>query len=337
MNITVRKQIVRRGLKLRRERNTIKSSDIRVTKNTFPRFLPSRISGEQIQALLEENSLFKVAGKAKELIVKQGRQKRAPKGSEIIRQGEPGESMFLILRGTVSIWIENRLVAERREGTFVGEPCVLSPHRSRNAMVKAESDCILFELGYETMTAVFKRCREVLRQIAIVLSERLAERAKFLKRPNEKPILFLGSSSENLPIIQAIIKNEKLKKVADVRPWTTIFPLSEYTLDSLLNESVTEDFALLVLSGEDCVLSRGKESKAPRDNVVFEAGLFMGAIGRKRTILLVPQDIEWKRFKLPTDLDGVTRLHYKRTKDDRLLLSKTISELIQHIQTYKTR
>ena len=54
MNITVRKQIVRRGLKLRRERNTIKSSDIRVTKNTFPRFLPSRISGEQIQALLEE-------------------------------------------------------------------------------------------------------------------------------------------------------------------------------------------------------------------------------------------------------------------------------------------
>ena len=245
--------------------------------------------------------------------------------------------MFLILRGTVSIWVENRPIAERNEGTFVGEPCVLSPHRSRNATVKAETDCILFELCYNTMSAVFKSCSEVLRQIAVVLSERLAERAKFLKRPNDKPILFIGSSSESLPVVQAICKSERLKEVADIRPWATIFQLSEYTLDSLLEESDNEDFALLVLSDEDCVLSRGKKSKAPRDNVVFEAGLFMGAIGRKRTVLLVPEDIEWERFKLPTDLDGVTRLNYKRSKDNRLLLSRPIDRLIQHIQTHKTR
>lgn len=337
MKNTIRRKSAQGRFETRPEPESKKTSDIKVTKNSAPLFLPGRISNKQKRILLEENYLFKVARKSKELMINQGKIKRAKKGVDIVRQGEPGESMFLILRGTVSIWIQNRLVAERKEGTFIGEPCVLSPNRSRNATVKAETDCILFELGYETMTAVFKNCHEVLRQIAVVLSERLTERAKFLKQPNEKPILFVGSSSESLPIVQSIFKNEKLKQVADIRPWTTIFSLSEYTIDSLLEESAKEDFALLVLSGDDCVLSRGHKQKAPRDNVVFEAGLFMGAIGRKRTVLLVPDGIELKNLRLPSDFDGITRLRYKRSRNDCILLSRPIEKLIQHIQTNKTR
>ena len=41
------------------------------------------------------------------------------------------------------------------------------------------------------------------------------------------------------------------------------------------------DFAILVLTADDLVASRDVLSTAPRDNVLFELGLFMGGLGPK--------------------------------------------------------
>lgn len=71
------------------------------------------------------------------------------------------------------------------------------------------------------------------------------------------------------------------------------------------------DFAVLVLTPDDKTTSRGKVKAAPRDNVIYELGLFTGALGRERALVVVPSAVD---IKIPTDLLGVTTLRYKAAK-----------------------
>ena len=61
-------------------------------------------------------------------------------------------------------------------------------------------------------------------------------------------------------------------------------------IEALEEELAQSDFAVLTLTPDDQTESRGKVSMAPRDNVLFELGLFMGRLGRNRTLLCVRQE-----------------------------------------------
>ncbi|MBI1851507.1 MAG: nucleotide-binding protein, partial [Planctomycetes bacterium] len=52
----------------------------------------------------------------------------------------------------------------------------------------------------------------------------------------------------------------------------------------------------------------------PRDNVIFELGLFMGKLGRFRTFLVYNEDED---IKIPSDLAGVTHATFRRRETDR--------------------
>jgi len=45
----------------------------------------------------------------------------------------------------------------------------------------------------------------------------------------------------------------------------------------------------------------------PRDNVIFELGLFMGALERKRAFVIAPRG---KKLKIPTDILGTNFVMY---------------------------
>ncbi len=76
--------------------------------------------------------------------------------------------------------------------------------------------------------------------------------------------------------------------------------------------AVESDFAVLVLGPDDRVISRGDDNLAPRDNVVLELGLFIGAVGRRRVFLVMPAGLD---VKIPTDLLGVTPVWYEPDGD----------------------
>lgn len=117
-----------------------------------------------------------------------------------------------------------------------------------------------------------------------------------------RPALFVGSSSEGLEIAKAV--QVALDRVCEVEPWTQgVFGLSQGTLESLVTASSRFDFALLILTADDLTVSRGSERATARDNVLFELGLFIGALGRERTFMLYDRT---HPPALPSDLAGIT-------------------------------
>jgi Predicted nucleotide-binding protein containing TIR-like domain len=120
-----------------------------------------------------------------------------------------------------------------------------------------------------------------------------------------KPRVFLGSSGKQARLLQAITRG--LADVAEVEPWTTTFNPGRSTLERLVELSQEVDFAAFVFARDDWTATDASESgqASPRDNVVFEAGLFGGALGIRRTFILHAHG-----SKLPSDLLGLTSVRY---------------------------
>src|SRR5690349_11927339 len=98
-----------------------------------------------------------------------------------------------------------------------------------------------------------------------------------MDRRRPRPSVFIGSSSEGLKIARAVQAN--LDDAAETTLWSQgVFGLSEGTLESLVDRSQDFDFAILVLTPDDLIESRTRRAAAPRDNVLFELGLFTGCL-----------------------------------------------------------
>src|SRR5690349_16260431 len=98
-----------------------------------------------------------------------------------------------------------------------------------------------------------------------------------------KPRIFLGSSAKQARLLNAIARG--LEDVAEVEPWTTTFNPGRATLDRLVELSHEVDFAAFVFAQDDWTTTDAAQTSqaSPRDNVIFESGLFGGALGIRRT------------------------------------------------------
>jgi CAP12/Pycsar effector protein, TIR domain len=137
-----------------------------------------------------------------------------------------------------------------------------------------------------------------------------------------KPRIFLGSSGKQVELVEAIARG--LEDIADLEPWMTTFNPGRSTLDRLVELSQEVDFAVFVFAQDDWTTTDASQSSqaSPRDNVVFEAGLFGGALGIRRTFILHANDA-----KLPTDLLGLTAVRYEAANGPEEVHS--ISEKLQ--------
>jgi hypothetical protein len=143
-----------------------------------------------------------------------------------------------------------------------------------------------------------------------------------------KPRIFLGSSGKQAKLVQALTRG--LDDVADVEPWTAVFNPGVSTLDRLVELTGEVDFAAFVFALDDWTSNPSDATASgqasPRDNVVFEAGLFGGALGMRRTFIL-----HAKGAKLPTDLLGMTAVRYpdKLTPADMREVNQKLRKAIE--------
>ncbi|GGG79561.1 TIR domain-containing protein [Paenibacillus radicis (ex Gao et al. 2016)] len=136
-----------------------------------------------------------------------------------------------------------------------------------------------------------------------------------------KPKLFIGSSREAIKYVNAI--HRALNRVAEVTPWHAgAFKANDYAIEALERQLQTCDYAVFVLAADDLVMMRGKAFLAPRDNTVFEMGMFWGRLKRTRVFFLIPEQVSSERegiaideFHLPSDLLGLTVLRYEERSD----------------------
>jgi hypothetical protein len=126
----------------------------------------------------------------------------------------------------------------------------------------------------------------------------------------DKPRIFLGSSGQQEKLLTALTRG--LEDVAHVDPWTTSFSPGTTTLERLFELAHEVDFAAFVFARDDWTTASspaapapGTGQASPRDNVVFEAGLFGGVLGMRRTFILHANGA-----KLPSDLLGMTCVRY---------------------------
>ena len=131
---------------------------------------------------------------------------------------------------------------------------------------------------------------------------------------SNKPKLFIASSVEALSVAEAV--NIKLEYDFQVKQWDNAFDLSSITLVSLIEIAEDTDYGVFVFHPDDEAIIRDNAYSVVRDNVLFELGLFIGALGLKCCFVLTPRSIETE-FRLPTDLAGVTMTSYDDQLEDK--------------------
>jgi predicted nucleotide-binding protein len=120
------------------------------------------------------------------------------------------------------------------------------------------------------------------------------------------PKLFIGSSGESLPVVQTL--TEKLKLAAEITPWTdrSIFQPLHFFVQDLLRIPHLFDFGLFLFEPDDSAEVRGVHYSVPRDNVIFELGLFMSRLGLTRAFAVAPRG----RVKILSDIAGLKLIEY---------------------------
>jgi predicted nucleotide-binding protein len=257
-------------------------------------------------------------------------------GVKLITAGGADTDIFLILSGEVGIDVKGTRVNHRKAGDHVGEIAAADPSQPRSADVVGVEPGVALRISETALTGLADDHPSIWRRLFIQANHRLVQRNALVRAANTQPNVFIICSREALEVartLQSALSHDDMV----VTLWTDgVFRASEYPLESLTKAVESSDFAIAVIHGDDVVRSRRKQSFAPRDNVTFELGLFMGQLGRDRTILVEPRGEE---IKLASDLRGLTTVTYRTGAPDKLdaLVAPTAHAVRKHINLIGVR
>jgi predicted nucleotide-binding protein len=243
-------------------------------------------------------------------------------GATLLSQDDAENDLYFILAGELSIVVNGRPIARRGPGETVGEMTLVDPSARRAATVIPLTESVVAKISEADFSALAAKHPDLWRKVALVLSRRLRQRNNLVEERRKRPLVFLGSSREALPLASAMADHFEHDPV-DVRLWTdSVSAPSKINIEALEAQIRLSDFAVLALTPDDRLFSRGTEHLAPRDNIIFELGLFMGAAGRERTFLLQARGVD---LKIPTDLLGIIPLAFEPDS------SKSPSDLVKDV------
>ncbi|WP_031342456.1 TIR domain-containing protein [Novosphingobium lindaniclasticum] len=295
-----------------------------------------RFQGERGERLLREvlatNRMLLKAGDCIDELLERSELKSFAAGEVLIEQASDTNELYLIVAGTCDIVVNGRRVGVRGPGNHVGEMAAIQPTQIRSATVIAADTVAALQVSEEVFSDIASRHPDIYRAIAQELSRRLIERNNTVGAYREQVRVFIICSVESLPIARIIANAFEYDPFA-VEIWNEgCFKVSNYTLQDLEGAVDNSDFAIAIAHADDVTESRDEQWPAPRDNVIFELGLFMGRLGRARAILMEPRDQD---IKLPSDLSGITTIPYRFAKggENQRLMGPACNKLRDHINS----
>jgi len=260
------------------------------------------------------------------LLIRGSNLKAFAPGEVLMQQGATDDEIHLIVAGSFDIEVNGRYWTTRHSLTHIGEAAMIDPTAKRNATAKAAEHSVVLSIAEKPFTKFANSNPNLWRRIAVELSKRLTERTRLTPIPRSEPVVFLGCSTEALDLareIQATLSNDALVQI-----WTDgVFHPTKSPIEDLCEFARNVDFAAVLLTPDDKTKSRNKQKMSPRDNVLLELGLMMGAIGRDRTFFVVEKGID---LKMPSDLLGINPISYqpiKKTSEIQARLGPACTEL----------
>lgn len=144
---------------------------------------------------------------------------------------------------------------------------------------------------------------------------------------NNKRKIFIGSSKEGLDVARKI--KAALKFDAHVDTWADgLFDRpSQAYIEVLENILDNYEYGIFVFTPDDKIFTRGRISQIPRDNVIFEYGMFLGRHSRRKAFFIIPRGVD---IKIMTDVLGITSLDYDSTN---INLQSAVSDACDQIRT----
>lgn len=257
-------------------------------------------------------------------------------GESITVQDSTENDIYFLLSGEVCILVKGKEVSRRHRDNHFGEMALLDTAAKRSATVKSVGETIVIKVPEVQFSKIAKKFPVLWQRLSAELAERLRERSKFIRQSNFEPVVFIGSSSESKVLAKSLEGGFKRRGIKTKSWINSVFTASSTSIEGLLHAADSSDFGVLILSPDDLVVSRRKKSMAPRDNVIFELGLFMGGLGRERVYILVEKLSD---IKVPTDLLGVTLLQYGSATPygRRPDLIKCIEQIHHHVKKLSVR
>ena len=166
-------------------------------------------------------------------------------GDELIVQDGVDDEIYFVLAGRLSIVVNGREVAIRESGQHVGEMALIDPSAKRSASVVAIEQTVVAKISEASFRLLADKYPRVWQLIARELGDRLRQRNKLVPSTNPRPVLFVGSSTESLPIARAI-QSDLDHDDFIVRLWTNeVFNASQFSITDLEKQIQEADFDFL--------------------------------------------------------------------------------------------
>lgn len=133
----------------------------------------------EAREILRRQALFNcISDDQLEDLVKRSRLSHFGRGERVIEEGQQGDSMFVLLRGTARVAVAKNgsdiPVATLSSGNCFGEMSLLTGE-PRTASVTAEADCYVMEISKPMMADIIRDSPDCLRQLSEILATRKME------------------------------------------------------------------------------------------------------------------------------------------------------------------
>jgi cAMP-dependent protein kinase regulator len=130
-------------------------------------------SRRELAELLTEVGLFsRCTKRERNTIARHAETAELPAGTDLIREGEPGDALFVILDGEASVQHDGEEVTRVGEGSYFGELALLDG-APRSATVVAATDVKVAVLGIRMFRTLLREVPDLAEQLLVGLAGEL--------------------------------------------------------------------------------------------------------------------------------------------------------------------